>query len=333
MNYTELLNRLLLLKMNFTLLNNSATTDEDPISYNINDNTGMGNSKNEYIVYETFSVIGVILNTVGLIVLVKFTNKLDLTQRYILIQLCFIDFCVSLEEAILNLLVLIGKMTFETLGKSLIALSILKTALYYTTFWFIFDRFLHIKLNVKYIIYWSKKKTIIVMIILLSIAILIGSLLGTGVINYSYEYTIYACYDLVIVSFSVFFYTYTLVHFYKQKANVRSNQQNKGIFKGILLSVSIITIFVVLFAIPDALMALSNTAKIKINGPTSMYVNISLTLSLWTDAIVYIFASPQVRIVLKRSLKRLIYKKKHLNKNKFTATLSSSIGSMKNSSL
>ncbi|XP_065681086.1 olfactory receptor 5D18 [Hydra vulgaris] len=330
MNYTELLNRLRLLSLNFTLYNNSITKDGDPISFNINDKTGIENSNNKFIVYGIFSFIGVILNIVGLIVLVKFTKKLDLTQRYILIQLCFIDFCLSLEQAILCLLTIIDKITYKILGRFFIALSILKTALYYTTFWFTFDRFLHIKLNVKYIIYWSKKKTIIVMVILLSIAILIGSLVGSGVINFAYEYTIYACYDLVIVSFSVFFYTYTLVHFYKQKANLRSNQLNKGVFKGILLSVSIITIFVVLFAIPDALMALLNSEKLILNDPTYMYVSISLTLSLWTDALVYIFASPEVRIILKRKLIRLIFKKEHLNKSKFTATISTSIGSIKN---
>ena len=256
-----------------------------------------------FIAFLTCCAIATFLNGLGLFLLFNCNNsEIDLTQRYILINLCFIDLNLSLVYAIDRILFVLN--AFDVLSSSYykftlgLCMEIVNTGYYFATFWLIIDRYLHIKLNIRYVIYWSKMKTIIATIFLWMLMTLIGSLFTVYLVKY--ELVIYVVFDSIIVTFSSYVYVYALILFKKQKANIRSNQQNNSIFKGLVLSVVIVTAFTVLVVIPDALNAVYN---FDYNENLPWYMWIVYPISLWTDALVYILLSPKVRLTLKNKLK------------------------------
>ena len=257
-----------------------------------------------FIAFVTCCAIGTFLNGIGLIFLFKCKNsEIDLTQRYIIINLCFIDFCLSLNFAVYGMLltfdVLLSYYYYFALN---VCRSILNTGYYFATFWLIVDRYLHIKLNIRYVIYWSKKKTIIATIILWMFMALIGSLFAVYQVNYIM--LVYAIFDSIILLFSTYVYAYALILFKKQRANVRSNQHDRGMLKGLVVPVIILAAFAVLVAIPDTIYAVATFHDIFTYGENlSWYTWIVYPLSFWTDALIYIFLSPKVRLALKNKLK------------------------------
>ena len=259
-----------------------------------------------FIGFLTCCAIGIILNGIGLFLLFNCNNsEIDLTQRYILINLCFIDLSLSLSFAtdrilfVLNYSEVLSSDYYKFTVK--IFINILSTGYYFATFWLIVDRYLHIKLNIKYVTYWSKKKTVTVTIFLWMLMGLTGSLFT--VYQVYYILFIYVIFDSIIVIFSSYVYAYALILFKKKRANIRSNQHGNGIFKGLILSVAIITAFTVFVAIPDALFAFYNS---EYNEHLPGYMWIVYPISMWTDALIYIFLSPKVRLALKNKLKRLL---------------------------
>ena len=259
-----------------------------------------------FVAFVTCSVIGAFLNGIGLFLLFNCNNsEIDLTQRYILINLCFIDFSLSLSFATDRILfvlnyseVLSSDYYFFTLS---LFVNTLSNGYYFATFWLIIDRYLHIKLNIRYVIYWSKKKTIIATIFLWMLTALTGSLFL--VYQAYYVSLFFAVLDSIIVIFSSYVYAYALILFKKQRANIRSNQHGNGKFKGLVLSVAIVTGFTVLVAIPDIIYAFNN---FEYTESLNWCLWLAYPLSLWTDALVYILLSPKVRLALKDKLKRLL---------------------------
>ncbi|XP_047140323.1 uncharacterized protein LOC124815585 [Hydra vulgaris] len=261
--------------------------------------------KDMTIVLITFCIIGIFLNGFALMVLITFKTGYDLTQRYILLQLCFSDLGMSIIVVVEVLLFYFANyLNAKYILNNIIVIKVIKrvvvTVFYYSTFWLVLDRFLHIKLNIKYVVYCSKKKILITVSVLWVIAIVFGSLTRIYIKNYNTN--IIAFYDIVIIIFSTFVYAYALIIYQKQNAIVRSNQHNKGIFKGLLLTSIILTIFFAMVALPDILYAIHQYSPI-ITKNLHWYIDVTFPLSFWTDAIVYIFCSPRVRRLLKNKLK------------------------------
>ena len=260
---------------------------------------------NYSIAYLTCCAIGTILNGIGLLLLITYKYAgIDLTQQYILINLCCIDLSLSIFLTI--------DQTLEVFDVSYtryrlilnVCISMANTGYYCSTLWLILDRYLHIKLNIKYVIYFSKKKTLIATIILWIFLALSGSLFV--VYHFNYVIVIYAVFDLIILLFSSYVYAYALILFKKQRANVRSNQHNRGIFKGLVITFIILAVFAVLVAIPDTIYAIESiNSNFTYSDKVFWYTWIVYPVSLWTDALIYILFSPKVRIALRYKLKCL----------------------------
>ena len=258
------------------------------------------------ITYLTFCAVGIILNGIGLLLLSSFKNGgIDVTQKCILINLCFITFsssiCLTIQQTFLHLEV--NRKHFQFILE--LCLKTFATGYYCATFWLMFDRYLHLKLNIKYVIYWSRRKTIIAVMILWSFAALIGSLIAVYVVNY--DIVVYAAFDIVIVVFSVYVYAYALLLLKLQRSNARSNQHGRSILKGMLLCAIILITFLLLFAIPDTITAIEIIYGNSDNsGKLTLYMWLYYPVSYWTDALIYIFVSPQVRLAVKKNIKRLL---------------------------
>nr|XP_047142168.1 uncharacterized protein LOC124816593 [Hydra vulgaris] len=184
--------------------------------------------KEEYFLLITFCNIGVILNGFGLFVLLKFKRGFDSIQHYILVQLCLIDFFLSIHGQILLSLVFFYPRNINGANFGNLVKRFLHSSYFYMTFLLVFDRYLHLKLNIKYKIYCSKKKVIIVTVCVYVFAGTFGGLFP----YYNSDYTILIIlgYDFIITAFSIFFYVYAYILFRKQKA-CRSNQRNRRMFK------------------------------------------------------------------------------------------------------
>ena len=262
---------------------------------------------NEFsIVFLTFSATGIILNGVGLILLYSFKNGgIDLTQKYILINLCLNNFILSIFLTTQQTLYPLETDPQRSQFFLDLCTEILCSGFYFATFWLIFDRYLHIKLNIKYVIYWSRRKTIIAVMILWSLAALNGSIFAI----YAFEHDVFffAAFDLVIITFSTYVYGYALLLLKLHRSNIRSNQQGRSIFKGLFLSAIILLTFLLLDVIPDTIMMVQAINGISYNSDKLIwYTWLIYPVSLWTDALIYIFVSPHIRFALKKNMKRLL---------------------------
>ena len=258
------------------------------------------------ILFLTFTAVGIILNGIGLIVLYRFKNGgICLTQKYILINLCLINFILSIFLTIQQTLY---PLEIDPQRSQLfidLCTEILCSGFYFATFWLIFDRYLHIKLNIKYVIYWSKRKTLIAVMILWSLAALNGSLFA--IYAFEEDVFLFAAFDLAIVAFSTYVYAYALFLLKLHRRNVHSNQHGKSIFKGLFLSAIILLTFLLLAVIPDTIMAVQAIYGISYDsGNLIWYTWLIYPISLWTDALIYIFVSPQIRLAVKKNMKRLL---------------------------
>ena len=261
---------------------------------------------NEFsITFLTLCAVGIILNGIGLILLSCLKNgEIDKTQKYIIIIICLTNLSTSITLTIQQVLHLSEVNPPYALD---VCLEILSCGFYYATFWLILDRYLHIKLNIKYVIYWSRRKTIIATMILWSFATLNGSLIVLYALEY--DFVLLAAFDLVIVVFSAYVYIYALLLLKLQRSNVRSNQSGRGILKGMLLLAIILLTFLLLNVIPDTIMAVKAIYGNSNNsGKIIWYTWLVYPVSCWTDALIYIFVSPRIKLVVTINIKCLFSK-------------------------
>ena len=253
----------------------------------------------------TLCAVGIILNGIGLLLLNSLKNcEIDKIQKYIIIILCLINFSRSIIFTIEQVLYRLEVNISHTLT---VCIEISCCGYYCATFWLILDRYLHIKLNIKYVIYWSRRKTIIATMILWSFATLNGSLIVLYALEY--DFVLLAAFDLVIVVFSAYVYIYALLLLKLQRSNVRSNQSGRGILKGMLLPAIIVLTFLLLNVIPETIMAVKAIyGKSNYSGKIIWYTWLVYPVSCWTDALIYIFVSPRIKLVVTRNIKCLFSK-------------------------
>ena len=143
------------------------------------------------------------------------------------------------------------------------------------------------------------------MVFLWSLAVLSGSLIF--IYMFFLDVVFFASLDFIILIFSIFVYGYTIALIKRQRYKVRSNQYRRNVNKGLLLSVTIITTFAVMVAVPDTVYAIKVFVTIN-SDAVNKYLYFSYPMSLWSDALIYILVSPKVRLALKRKFKSSTFK-------------------------
>ena len=244
----------------------------------------------------TFSSLGVFICGTGLYILLNVRKtKMDKTQWYIITNLCILDFC-SCCTLTLNSALFISDVKYSVIVAEAFA-DIFMVGYYGATLWLVFDRYLHIKLNLKYFIYWSKKKTTIFTLILWSFSILSGVLLR--LYHEKAIFFLLIAFDVVIIICSIFVYGKAIAISCKTKTIKRSYRNRRSVFKGLLLTSVILLAYVVLMAIPDIII-IYNYADME-NWSIAMYsyLNICYIVAMWIDSFVYIVICPQSLTFLK----------------------------------
>ena len=249
-------------------------------------------------------LVGIFLNGIGLFLLLKLkSSKKDHTQRWIIINLCIIAFGSSAVNTISGFLDVLNFRSFQI---EFVLGSTFRIGFYFATFWLVLDRYLHIKLNMKYVLHWSKKKTLVTTVMLYSLALLFGVAIIKSFRIFLISKFVYVGIDTVIIFFSAFVYTHALMLSRKQRNKIRSNQTRNRTFKGLLISTIILMSFITLAAVPDIIVVVLYNAHLSDFNSIAMarIINVAYNLSFCTDAPIYIFVSPQVRNLIKRNSQR-----------------------------
>ena len=285
-----------------------------------------------------FGFIGILINGASLFLLEKSKRaKMDKTQRWIIINICISNICLSIFWTVTNTIVLVkgdraviqfgdfhGRfIENETYDDYIYSIyenddvasyvneegihvgmrfiiqdsinAIFFVGTYIATIWLVLDRYLHLKFMLKYALLWSQKKTVITTLVMWILSVLIGSLMRiflrrdlSHICNY-----IHILFDLIVVFFSTYVYAYALILSKKQIKTFYSNQTNKSITKGLMLSVTILMTFMVTVTVPDIFQVINKNHDLSTN--TAWFVLLCQYISLLTDAFIYILLSPQVR--------------------------------------
>ena len=242
------------------------------------------------------------------------------SQRLLLIALCTTELIYSIGDIILYCFALLD---ISNIGTT--AIDVFNTAT--VTFFYIFimtmisfDRFLEIRLNIKYNIYWSVKKTKIVLFGALALCLLTWIPLFTLATRSSYSFStrvihyifpILVFIFLLIASFSYFYITKQVL---KHRRNARRIEQqlqknNKIVYDKkttnrfkLFVPTLIILTFLLFMVTPK-------TIKIFVDiGLTSEFTYeitfMFLPIGFITDAIIYIFNVNGVRQVFKNMIWR-----------------------------
>ena len=290
-----------------------------------------------------FGFIGILVNGASLFLLEKSKKRrMDNTQRWIIINLCVSDICLSIFWTVTNTIVLVkgdraviqfgdfhGRfIENETYDDYIYSIyenddvvsyvneegihagmrfiiqdginAIFLISTYIATIWLVLDRYLHLRLNLRYAILWSQKKTVTTTLVMWIFAILVGSLMRiylrkglSHICNY-----IHITIDIITVWFSTYVYAYALMVSQKHRRSLYS--KHKGLAKGLILSVTILMTFIVTVTVPDIFQVINKNHDLSTN--TAWFVLLCQYISILTDALIYILLSPQVRQYCKRKL-------------------------------
>ena len=249
-------------------------------------------------------------------------SNMNGNQKYLLISLCLTEFCFGVSivlRVIFHFLKMINAIKilhiFDMIPLYLVYLFIM---IFITV-----DRLLEFRMNIKYSLYWSSKKTLIVLIIVfttsISIFIFWVALQQSLVFEYREFVRNYVLPPFAAVFMILAIYTYYLI-FKKLKENRTKNEmrtqnlklQNSHleIAKGrrtyrIFVPSLIIATFILFGIIPFVLLTLYYSAfSIKYEALHNA-VLITFPLGWIVDAVIYIFSLKQVRRKLKTSICRV----------------------------
>ena len=266
------------------------------------------------------SPIAIGLHTVGLWLLTKAkSSKLDVTERMILTNLCITEILANVTLFVNGIL----RFTFPKAQKNYLfgPLRTFLMSYYFSTLYLTWDRFLKIYWNIKYNLLWSVKKTIFTLTVLWIFSILGGILqyylspLALGIIDLTL--------DAFLVVVSVFVYGYAMKLSQKILKNSHLSKSTKLIPKGYLLSALIVSSYVLLTAIPHSIFFFILLHRKNFKKNIYLLLDIALALAFWSDAIIYIYFSKNIRELFQMSLRCLVRKKSTikinlLNKNQTT---------------
>ncbi|XP_065651775.1 melanocortin receptor 5-like [Hydra vulgaris] len=248
-----------------------------------------------------FASIGVFVCAIGLYILNKMKKtKFDKTQRYIITNLCIFDVC-SCFVLTVNSSLYVSKEITNDISQSFA--NIFMLGYYGATLWLVFDRYLHIKLNIKYVVYWSRKKTSVFTLVLWTFCILAGAIFQKLCQRVIYIFMI--LFDVIIVVFSIFVYA-TALKIYQKSKLIKAKRKNvfkkpqRNVFKGMLIASLILLSFSLLSVIPDIIIISTFNSIYCWSLPKFSYLNISYIVAMWIDALIYVVVSPESLVFLRK---------------------------------
>ena len=259
---------------------------------------------NESYVYVICYAIGAVLHVRGLGFLIQ-TKKSTMHKidRLIIINLSLAELFTSLVTFSIGIL----NFAETPIPYLLITTTRVLFVVYYsTTVLLIINRFLMVKLNVKYYSVWSKAKTQCCLLALWMSSLCFGFVIGYFVKKK--RIVTHLFFDALIVVLSILVYGYALKLSQNMSRNKSLIQSRKTFLKGLMLPVLIVSTYIIFTAVPHFILSFDELFGVVINRRFKLILNIALALAYWSDAIIYCY------IIYFRKRFSTKYRKKDLNK-------------------
>lgn len=277
-----------------------------------------------FTVFTIPSALVLLLHSLALVLLFKIkVQNVNGSQKYLLTSLCLVELCLGANSILFSTFKSLEMVTVLEIAEifDLIPLYLL----YLLIMIFItLDRLFEFRLNIKYSLYWSPKKTFYALIIVFSILILVFvCLIILKVFFTSFDFVkiimIYVLPQFEIIFMILAIYTYYLI-FKKLKRNRRTSRkikqnvmmqnsriQNETSTKGFRVFVPslIIATFILFSIIPYVTMLIYYYV---FNEQHQLLLKVILTmfpLGWLADAVIYIFTLRQIRRKIARDICRL----------------------------
>ena len=267
-----------------------------------------------FTVFTILSALVLLLHSLALVLLFKIkVQNVNGSQKYLLTSLCLVELCLGANSILFS--------TFKSL-EMVTVLEIVEIfdliplyLLYLLIMIFItLDRLFEFRLNIKYSLYWSPKKTFYALTIVFSILILVlVCLIILKVFFTSFDFVkiimIYVLPQFGIIFMILAIYTYYLI-FKKLKRNRRTSRkikqnimmqnsciQNEISTKGFRVFVPslIIATFILLSIIPYVTMLIYYYVFNEQHQLLLKFILIMFPLGWLADAVIYIFTLRQIR--------------------------------------
>ena len=276
------------------------------------------------MVFIVLSALVLLLHLLALVLLFKTkVENVSGSQKYLLISLCLVELCLGANSILFSIFKSMKMVTVLEIVKifDLIPLYLL----YLLIMIFItLDRLFEFRLNIKYSLYWSPKKTLYALTIVFSISILVFvflTILKVFFTSFDYVKVIrtYVLPQLGIIFMILAVYTYYLI-FKKLKGNRRmsmkikqnimmqnSRIQNETFMRGFRIFVPslIIATFILLSIIPYVIMLVHYYVFHDQHQSLLKVILIMFPLGWLADAVIYIFTLRQIRRKVERDICRL----------------------------
>ena len=278
-----------------------------------------------FTVFTILSALVLLLHLLALVLLFKIkVQNVNGSQKYLLTSLCLVELCLGANSILFS--------TFKSL-EMVTVLEIVEIfdliplyLLYLLIMIFItLDRLFEFRLNIKYSLYWSPKKTFYALTIVLSILILVVvCLIILKVFFTSFDFVkiimIYVLPQFGIIFMILAIYTYYLI-FKKLKRNRRTSRkikqnimmqnlriQNETSTKGFRVFVPslIIATFILFSIIPYVTMLIYYYVFNEQHQLLLKFILIMFPLGWLADAVIYIFTLRQIRREIAGDICRLL---------------------------
>ena len=245
-------------------------------------------SKLDYSSYVMFvgCPVGAILHIVGLYLLTTAKKSTMHTNDRLII------FNLSLANLFLNIaLFYFGIINFSKKCAPAwlnVLLEAFLFAYYITTVLLTLNRFLMIRLNVRYDLFWSKEKTKWCLFVSWICSLADGYLIsGKDCVLFTAAAEI--TFDAILIVLSLYVYGYALKisrDMSKIKSLIRSS---KTFRKGLILPALIVTIYIIFIGVPKFIVKSYLFWVCKRNGTLDLIVDTGWVLGMWGEAVVYIY--------------------------------------------
>ena len=279
----------------------------------------------------SIAIIVIVTHLLALTLLFKLKeDNLNGTQKYLLVSLCLTELTLGV-----NSIIFICCSTFIhiKLAKTITELSEIfsltpLTQIYFSIIILItLDRLLEFRLNIKYSLYWSSKKTLVTLLVTVSISI--STFICVLVVRRFYNFT-FNIYEKIVLehvmpAFSnsfILLALYTYYQIYKKvKENREKNKRIKQMFEvkhshkqidfnrrkrfQVFLPSLIMASFILFIAVPYTIWRIHIEVCNDCNNNLDRILYCLFLLAFLADPMIYIFSLKSVRMKIKRTFPRL----------------------------
>ena len=281
-------------------------------------------------IYLSINIIVVVTHLLALTFLIKFkVDNLHGSQKYLLVSLCLTELTLAVDSILLCIITIIHVDHGDTIEE--IMSLFLFTPLYLIYFSIMIlitlDRLLEFRLNIKYSLYWSPKKTLVALLVVISISIsmFICIVILTRFYNFMtlkfYEEFLMKHMMPIFSSFFIVLASYTYYQIYKKiKKNRDKSNKNKIIYKirkshkemdsnqrkrfQFFPPSLIIATFILFSIVPYLIWIIRYHVCKDCNEYVNSIIAFLYPLGWLADPIIYIFSLRHIRLIIRRTLLR-----------------------------